>query len=223
VLAGQPDNATHLLLLLLLPNAPGSSCADFHMLLTAAICLPALHAAAAAAAANREKFLAAAASAPRDFSQVQMTTYLTASKFRQTIEKHKKALGGGLQGPQEAGESLQVRLGVCVYLQHINFEIGMGMCLWVVCVFKAHGVAAGASGGGAAPAGVCVWVGKLPLECMCTYSPWGGCKCLRRQGTACKCGWVGRWERGAESCCDSCLFVSVHVCQGCWALMEVAG
>jgi hypothetical protein len=64
-------------------------------------------------AANREKFLAAAASAPGDFSQVQMSTYLTASKFRQTIEKHKKALGGGLQGPQEAGEALQVRGKPC--------------------------------------------------------------------------------------------------------------
>jgi len=40
-----------------------------------------------------------------------METYLTASKFRQTIEKHKKAIGGGgLQGPQAEGEVLQVRV-----------------------------------------------------------------------------------------------------------------
>lgn len=45
-----------------------------------------------------------------------MSTYIKASKFRQTIEKHKKALGGGLQGPQEAGEALQVGcVRVCVW------------------------------------------------------------------------------------------------------------
>eukprot|EP00775_Hariotina_reticulata_P011344 gene11344-11493_t len=63
-------------------------------------------------AANREKFLTAAAGAPTNFSKVQMETYLTASKFRQTIEKHKKAIGGGLQGPQAQGEELQVRLAL---------------------------------------------------------------------------------------------------------------
>ena len=59
-------------------------------------------------AANRDKFLEAAED-PASYSHIQMTTYLKASAFRQQIEKHKKALGGGTQlGPQDAAGVVQV-------------------------------------------------------------------------------------------------------------------
>jgi hypothetical protein len=40
---------------------------------------------------------------------LQMEAYLKASRFRQTIEQHKRALGGGTAlGPTPAGQQLQV-------------------------------------------------------------------------------------------------------------------
>jgi hypothetical protein len=41
---------------------------------------------------------------------LQMEAYLKASRFRQTIEQHKRAMGGGnAMGPTPAGQALQVR------------------------------------------------------------------------------------------------------------------
>lgn len=43
---------------------------------------------------------------------MQMEAYLKASRFRQTIEQHKRAMGGGTaMGPTPAGQQLQVRRG----------------------------------------------------------------------------------------------------------------
>jgi hypothetical protein len=50
---------------------------------------------------------------------LQMEAYLKASRFRQTIEQHKRAMGGGnAMGPTPAGQVLQVgRLEVMLWWQ----------------------------------------------------------------------------------------------------------
>ncbi len=63
--------------------------------------------------ANRERFHAV--NGPSDFSDVQMTTYLKATEFRQRINNFKKAMGGGggpLLGPQEEDAEPMVS-GIC--------------------------------------------------------------------------------------------------------------